>query len=199
MRRIVVNTFGVLGILGVMMIIPADVTAQPSAPPKSESPDTQELPFPGLQELMSREHKEESKDPNQIQEEIAKIQEAFYQEKWEQKWAPTEPGTYVALAALEIQRLRVQHGALAYEKLPQNPVSPSFPRFTVILTLGASPNKDEPALKEAFFHTGSLSEALAVLRDLKSGTVKGLWIERFEAKNISGNAGAWWEIRGMEY
>ncbi len=112
-------------------------------------------------------------------------------------WAPAPPGKYVALSELKIERFRIQSTAWASD---QRHVAQPFPRFTVVLLLGASPAKDAPTIKEAFLHTGSVAEASAVIQDLRSGKVKALWMERFEVQAFGpAEARWWWEIRGLEY
>ena len=140
----------------------------------------------------------QSDETQRILRDLSREDLAFARDQAELKvarWAPAASGMYKALSELKIERFRIQPAAWANR---QDHVQQPFPRFSIVLTLGVPPSKDAPTTKEAFFHTGSFAESLAIMQDLKSSKVKAVWMERLEVKG-NGSTEWWWEIRGLEY
>lgn len=115
------------------------------------------------------------------------------------RWAPHADGEPVPLASLKLRSIRIEPPRRDWRCNGE-----PCPRFTVVLMLGASPSKEHPTIKQAFFHTVSLSDASTAVQDLRSGKIKGFWVERFTApKDVGAGKNPewqdWWEIRGLEY
>ena len=97
-------------------------------------------------------------------------------------------GEYMPLPSIKVQRIRI-HTASA--KLGE---FRNYMIYAVILTLGAYPGRDRD-IKEAYLHTLSLGEAAAVVQDLKSGRVRGLWV----LPAVFDQDKRWGRITGLDY